>query len=282
MKGAVMKFLHAAVALDLSPASEIIVNALPELKDFGLKKITLITVIARPYPGGTEKFERGPFLEKLEKYRDFLDESGFDVNIELHIESGIYVPVTIIEIARGIEADWFILGNTGHKRFSQVLLGSVAAEVIQRTEIATLLLRTGTDKDQPEIKKINRHILFPTDFSIHADRAIIAFERELMLNKFATVLHVNRDESEDAERKLKTRLAWLRDANFSEVTGHIARGNPYREIMKYCSEHDITMIAMGTQGKGFIAELFLGSTSHRIARYSKLPLLLIPPVAENR
>lgn len=277
-----MNYLHAAVALDLSPASEVIVSALPELRDFGLKKITLITVIARPYPGGSNNFEKEPLLEKLEAYKTDLEQAGFDVTIELQIESGIYVPVAIIEIAKSVQADWFIFGNTGHKRFSQVLLGSVAAEIIQRTEIATLLLRTGTEKERPEIKNINRHILFPTDFSIHADRAITSFKRDEMLNKFATVLHVAKTESTEAERRLKTRMAWLRDASFSEVSGHIAKGNPYREIMRYCSEHDISMIAMGTQGKGFIAELFLGSTSHRIARYSKLPLLLIPPISEHR
>lgn len=277
-----MNFSHAAVALDLSPASDLIVQALPEFKDFGLKKITLITVIARPYPGGENKFKKGPFLKKLEAYRANLIQAGFEVDIELFIESGIYVPVTILDIAKKNGADWMVLGNTGYKRFSEVLLGSVASEIIQRTDLTILLLRTGTENERPEIKNINKHILFPTDFSIHADRAMIAFQKEMMLNKFATVLHVAKNRTEDAERRLKTRMAWLRDAAFSEVEGVIVEGNPYRQIIHYCREHEISMIAMGTQGKGFIAELFLGSTSHRIARYSNLPLLLVPPASEER
>jgi nucleotide-binding universal stress UspA family protein len=34
---------------------------------------------------------------------------------------------------------------------------------------------------------------------------------------------------------------------------------------------------MGTQGKGFIKELFLGSVAHNVARLAPCPVLLVPP-----
>jgi nucleotide-binding universal stress UspA family protein len=34
---------------------------------------------------------------------------------------------------------------------------------------------------------------------------------------------------------------------------------------------------MGTQGKGFIKEIFLGSVAHNVSRLAACPVLLIPP-----
>ncbi|MCA1785684.1 MAG: universal stress protein [Desulfobacteraceae bacterium] len=33
---------------------------------------------------------------------------------------------------------------------------------------------------------------------------------------------------------------------------------------------------MGTQGRGFLGEFFLGSVSHNVARHSVAPVLLVP------
>ncbi len=39
------------------------------------------------------------------------------------------------------------------------------------------------------------------------------------------------------------------------------------------------LVAMATQGRGFVGELVLGSVSHKVVRRSPAPLLLIPPRA---
>jgi nucleotide-binding universal stress UspA family protein len=38
------------------------------------------------------------------------------------------------------------------------------------------------------------------------------------------------------------------------------------------------MVVMGTQGRGHIGEMFLGSVSNKVVRYSPVPVLLVPLV----
>lgn len=55
----------------------------------------------------------------------------------------------------------------------------------------------------------------------------------------------------------------------------IPYGNPTQEILNE-SKNGYTLITMGSQGRGFINELFLGSVSHNVARSSGVAVLLIP------
>jgi nucleotide-binding universal stress UspA family protein len=54
-------------------------------------------------------------------------------------------------------------------------------------------------------------------------------------------------------------------------------GHPVPVILESLQANDISLIVLGTQGKGFIEEIFLGSVAHNISRFAPCPLLLIPP-----
>jgi nucleotide-binding universal stress UspA family protein len=54
-------------------------------------------------------------------------------------------------------------------------------------------------------------------------------------------------------------------------------GHPIPAILKILESEDISLIVMGTQGKGFIKEIFLGSVAHNVSRLAPCPVLLIPP-----
>ena len=53
-------------------------------------------------------------------------------------------------------------------------------------------------------------------------------------------------------------------------------GHPLPAILKALESQNISLIVMGTQGKGFIKELFLGSVAHNVSRLATCPVLLIP------
>ena len=58
----------------------------------------------------------------------------------------------------------------------------------------------------------------------------------------------------------------------------IPSGIPTAEILNKAASGNYSLIVMGSQGKGYIHEIFLGSVSHNIARNSNLSVLLIPAV----
>jgi len=77
----------------------------------------------------------------------------------------------------------------------------------------------------------------------------------------------------DRLQKLKDELLTLNNVS---VDIQIRFGSPTSEIIKLLNEEKIPLIVMGTQGRGFIKEIFLGSVSHNIVRHASASVLLIP------
>jgi len=61
----------------------------------------------------------------------------------------------------------------------------------------------------------------------------------------------------------------------------LSYGSPSVEILNTVHERNTQLIVMGSQGRGFVKEFFLGSVSHNIARHSAASVLLIPANREN-
>jgi nucleotide-binding universal stress UspA family protein len=62
------------------------------------------------------------------------------------------------------------------------------------------------------------------------------------------------------------------------VDARLAAGHPISVILDLLRTQDVSLIVLGTQGKGFIAEIFLGSVAHNVTRVAPCPVLLIPPL----
>jgi nucleotide-binding universal stress UspA family protein len=75
------------------------------------------------------------------------------------------------------------------------------------------------------------------------------------------------------------RLDPLRDELFArgvaEVHIDVRHGSPKKVISEATGE-GVSLTIMGSQGRGRVADFFLGSVSNEVARQSKVPLLLIP------
>ncbi|MDZ7582927.1 MAG: universal stress protein [Deltaproteobacteria bacterium] len=61
----------------------------------------------------------------------------------------------------------------------------------------------------------------------------------------------------------------------------VCYGVPFKEITRLIRERDVQLVVMGTQGRGFFGEFFLGSVSHNVLRQSVAPVLLIPAPRET-
>ncbi|MDZ7756837.1 universal stress protein [Rhodohalobacter sp.] len=274
-----MKFKHALLAVDLSKSSKDLVHCMGDLKTLGIEKITLVTAVSKPYPGGPEKFDTSSFEAKLESYSQNLRDQGFDTDWELKVESNIYAPVTILKTAKELQADLLILGHRGHNRFSELFLGSVATEVIQRAILPVLLLRISDDPDKNDVsicKNLTHNILLPTDFSENADRAMEVLENDMLSESNVTILHVQPASTYDVSTLMEDRENKLKEMGLKQVQSDTKSGNVGLTITEYADENDISMIIMGSQGKGFVENLFVGSNSMRVARHTSKPLLLIP------
>ena len=53
-------------------------------------------------------------------------------------------------------------------------------------------------------------------------------------------------------------------------------GHPVEEILKAADEEDCSMIVLGTHGKGFLKQTFLGSVARSVLDRSRKPVFIIP------
>jgi nucleotide-binding universal stress UspA family protein len=61
----------------------------------------------------------------------------------------------------------------------------------------------------------------------------------------------------------------------------VPRGHPPEEILKAADEEDCDVIVLGTHGKGFLANTFLGSVSNAVLHLTRKPAFIIPLPSEK-
>jgi len=140
-----------------------------------------------------------------------------------------------------------------------------------------------------------KRILIATDFSETADAAL-RYGRALARNFGATlhVLHVADDMSArmgdtflavmpqlvaDVAKEARRRLDELvvdNDPNPLTVVPVVATASaPAAAIVDYANDNKIDLIVVGTQGRGAVAQLLMGSVAERVVRTARCPVLTV-------
>ena len=157
----------------------------------------------------------------------------------------------------------------------------------------------------PQIKKI----LFPTDLSknsayafyyaVHMarrDEAKIVILHAVepvprMLISFEDFEQkVAKDRWEDTVKKFKERIqdisvkvdARIGISSVDLISNILIRlGHPAEEILKVADEEGCDVIVLGTHGKGFLEQTFLGSVSNSVLLRTRKPVFIVPLPSEN-
>lgn len=293
-----ISFKHALVALDHSDASDVIVESLIHLKKLGTQKLTLFTSVAIPAITGLSDKEKQEYWDAQDEYRESLEAQGFDVSTSVKFKINSFAPFHILDTASDVDADYLILGNRGHSKMDEFLIGSTAMETLHRTDLPVFLMNlTVSDEKRLQdrrlfgVKSCERaleHILHPTDFSDISDRAFNVVKKfSKKYSKKVSLLHVQSigrigmgsaaqiEEFDAIDRKRLEKME--KQLPDSVVVDNIIQfGSASPEILRYADESGATMIIMGSQGRGYVREVYLGGVGAQVARGSKIPLLLIP------
>ncbi|TVQ66201.1 MAG: universal stress protein [Balneolaceae bacterium] len=300
-------FTHALVALDLSEASDLIVKTVPHFKEFGTRKITLVTVVSVPFTGERTEFNIDDHKQKLDQYKKELEQYDLIVETEVRAGTYFYAPAEILTAAAERAADFLIIGSRGQSKVQELLIGSTATEVLQRSLLPVFLINIDMKQDSEESEKRSlyvtqpvedalNHVLHATDFSDTAKRAFnvvrnldekgnvgkislihVQGDHAIALKDPASLERLNEQTLEQLE-ELRNELS-DKTRNDSEII--ITYGTPGREIIQAIDQNGVTLVVMGSQGRGFVEEFFLGGVSTQVTRYSKVPVLLIPAEREG-
>jgi nucleotide-binding universal stress UspA family protein len=289
-------FESVILATDLSPAWDEIVACAGELKALGCSRVILTHVITLKFLMGMEGKLEAEAWPKLERQAAQLEAQGLQVTMEM--PSGLPAH-SLQEVARCCGVDLIVVGPQKTSRWQEGILGSVAGAVLHHAEVPVLLLKASIKEGLPpgacriQATELLRHVLFPTDFSHIAERACTYLEglasRGVSQVTVLNALDVPGGEAyppgfqemavAQAQDSLATWRERLLKAGIPEVHTVFDPGHPLSAILGVLKSRDISLILMGTQGKGFLNELFLGSVAHNISRLAMCPVLLIPPAS---
>ena len=280
-------FKKILVCTDLSPAADAMIQCAGELRTIGTEEVILIHVIYVANTPGLEELLTQDARPVLERQKKQLEQQGMKVVVE----TPLGVPAhTINETAEKHDVSAILIGSQGKGILRAATLGSVSAKLLHIVRRPILLARITLlegDKCQLACGTLFRKILFSTDFSETADHALsyvgkIAAETKCPV----TIMHVVQEKAgitrtakhlEDDHLVLleadKNRLTAL---GATEVTIDLTYGIPFQEIIRKAQESNYSLIVMGSQGKGFLREIFLGSVANEVARHATVPILFVP------
>jgi len=286
-------FKNVIIASDLSKDSSALVKNFGTLKPYGIEKCLLLQFWDMLEILGINNFYRPTVLIDFEKnlknQKEILEKQGYEV--EARLLSGF----STNEVYKIAEEEGYSAVVVGTDKY---IFSSMANELIHNAQKPVLIVKFDSEADEAMVgfkqensDKIADHILFPTDFSKNAEVAfdyLLEMAEKGKVNK-VTLVHVqdeyrlspylddrieefNKIDTERLEKMQKT----LKDKGAAKVDIALKYGFPSVKIMQLVKERDIQLVVMGSQGRGFVKEFFLGSVSHNIARQSPTSVLLIP------
>lgn len=296
-------FRHAIVALDLSEASDLMMEYIPHFKKFGTEKVTLVHIKPVPYSGERTEFSSDKERQILKGHKKMLEEHGFEARFEIRSGVHYYPPTEILTEAEDCGADFVVISNRGHSKVQEMLLGSTATELLQRSPLPVYLINLELefeDEDDTDVRRLKlseqavnalNHVMHATDFSDNAFRAfdvVKELDSDGLIDKIS-IVHVQghhylalsdpaslEDLTEKNREQLDEMRNELSDKTREDAEIVITFGTPAKEIVRAAEEKGATMLIVGSQGKGFMEKFFLGGVSNQVTRLSALPVLLVP------
>jgi nucleotide-binding universal stress UspA family protein len=138
-------------------------------------------------------------------------------------------------------------------------------------------------------------ILCPVDFSEHSERALAyAMDLAAMTGAHLTIMtavdpfldaassaaghgEALMQQTQDEIQQLLARLARSRPTLREAPAVAVVTGSPGKEILNQAIDCRADVIVMGTHGLGGAKRLVFGSTTDKVLREAKVPVLAVPP-----
>ncbi len=280
-------FKRVLFGSDLSPATEQIINAAGSLRRLGTEEIMLVHCLNIRDVGTLAETLIHLLQPELTRQVEKLQQLGFAVKSEIRLG------LPAVEISRAAQENdcaVIVLGSHGYNLTKDILLGGVATAVLHTATRPVLIIKITTAAPLTAWNPL-ADILYPTDFSDNAEVAF-AYLKEIVQAgaEKVTLLHIQdqiigkhlKDRLAEFNRIDEERLSRLRDELLSTgrvtVNIEVRFGLVAQEILNQIKSAGVSMVVMGTQGRGHIGEMFLGSVSNKVVRYSPVPVLLVPLV----
>jgi nucleotide-binding universal stress UspA family protein len=296
-------FRHLLVPLDGSPLAEPAMRGARHLAETLGAEVTLLHMIERNAPLTVHGQSHLAAADDAERYLNELVRrtlpSALAVHCHVHTDTINDVAASIIAHAEELHIDLIVLCTHGAGGMRHGLFGSVAQRVISLGSTPVLLIPTPPSEDHADVSC--RRLLVPLDGDAEHEQGLSAVAQLglapgahlLLLMVVPTWLDLKPaqriasrllpattvellDASRDpAQAYLDDKSAGMQGAGWKVLT-RVVRGEPVSAIVAAARDFAADLIVLGTHGKTHLDAFWSGSVTPRLARKSRLPLLLVP------
>jgi nucleotide-binding universal stress UspA family protein len=209
--------------------------------------------------------------EKLQLTTGTIKEIYPGVQHHTYIGTGEIVE-EILRVAKAEETDLIVMGTKGASSIEKVLLGSNAADIIEKAECPVLVVPFTTEI------KVPKKIVFATDY-VHSDieDARLLTSMAQVFDATITIVHITKnEEGTDEELKLIEKFASdVRGAtNFQRINFEILSDNTVIMGLDTILENaGADLIALSTRKRNVFEKLYNPSLTKKFAQYTRIPLL---------
>lgn len=291
-------FKRVLFPTDFSVYANAVFACLPELKAAGMREVVLLGVVhpsdvplGRAFQAETIDKLQWSAEEALNIARMALEGKGLRVKTRIEVGSP---PSEIVRVAQEENIDLIAMGAQGETAAQELLLGSVANEIVRRATVPVLIQKFHVVRELGHVKcehvcaQMFTRVLHPTDFSDCADAAFQIVKRlKSAGTQEVTLLHVQDEramrnrpaeqiaafDEEDTRRLERMR----RDLVLSGLNTRVElrHGIPFRETLQVAEQENVNLIVLGSHGRSAAQEMLAGSTFENVARVSRRPVLVI-------
>ncbi len=203
----------------------------------------------------------------------------------------------IIETAEELKCDLIAIATHGRTGLDRLIFGGVAERVVRYADMPVLSIKHPEHEfiDEGDLAVHVKQVLFPTDFSEYAERALPyaaslcrEFKAKLVLmhvtempvvfpeytpESMATIGEEMADHAQEGLERIRTGL----DDIETEIL--VRTGVAYREICRFVEETETDLVVLPTHGKTGLSHLLFGSVADKVVRMARCPVLSVRPEA---
>jgi nucleotide-binding universal stress UspA family protein len=205
----------------------------------------------------------------------------------------------IVELVDEYTDPLIVMSSHGHSGFRRMVLGSVAARVVQTAGVPVMLVRATEEGSNIRVPSEVRRVVVPLDGSDFAEYALDATfnivggdDVEIRLVRVpeiaaypATMYGAASYEAVDmymeamrteAQTYLEEMAARLRERH-PNVSWEVREGAASAVILEVAREFDADLIAMASHGRTGFRRFLMGSVAEQVLRDAEVPVLVVGP-----
>jgi len=288
---------NAILAIDLSRATDLLIDCAPQFEAMGIEHITLFhsPVVSFNYMEYSGYSMMVHIESRMTKLRNKLIESGFKADFA--IKKGL-PSQEIVDYASFHPEALLIMGSKGFGYARRNLIGSTTLRVIQQSKNPVLMIRiknagknaAGEEECALENENLTNKALLVTDFSPNSEWALKVLLENLdgkfhqlgvmHVQDVVSLRHHQKETLEQFNRTDTERLAKIASSLEKKsklpVNTVLTTGMVVPEILREAKINQVSLLILGTHGRGFFSRMVLGSTASQLIQLVESNCLLVP------